>query len=308
MKILVTGASGFLGSFVTKALVDQGHELDIIRSKDHDLTSDTSLEDFAGKKYDKIYHLAVWTQAGDFCLRHPGEQWMINQKINTNALSFWQKHQPQAKFITIGTSCAFASDVALTEDNYLKGEPIESLYAYGMTKRMMLVGLQALHKQYGLEYLYVIPSTLYGANYYKTGKQMHFIFDLIRKILSGKHFGTEVVLWGDGHQKRELVHVEDFVSALLSLDTVASNEVFNIGMGREYSIREFANEICSIVDYDPSNIKYDETRYVGAKSKVLITDKIENALPEWKRRSLHDGLKDAITWFEQNALQNPANV
>ena len=83
--------------------------------------------------YDRIYHLAAWTQAGDFCLRHPGEQWLINQRLNTNVLEWWQRCQPQARMICMGTSCAYDPELPLAEEYYLDGVPIESLFTYAMT-------------------------------------------------------------------------------------------------------------------------------------------------------------------------------
>ena len=146
------------------------------------------LEAWNATPFEQIYHLAAWTQAGDFCLHHPGEQWIINQQINTNALAWWQA-QPQAKLIAIGTSCVFAPEVEPVEENYFAGMPIESLFTYAMTKRMLYAGMMALAKQYDLKYLCAAPSTLYGPGYHTDGRQMHFIFDLIRKILAGKRFG-----------------------------------------------------------------------------------------------------------------------
>src|SRR2546426_504216 len=136
MQVLVTGATGFLGTVLTRRLKADGHAVTALGSRDADLKQPHSLEPFAERPYDCIYHLAAWTQAGDFCLHHPGEQWVINQKINTNLLAWWHEHQPQAKMICMGTSCAYAPDQELVEENYMVGTPIESLYSYAMTKRM----------------------------------------------------------------------------------------------------------------------------------------------------------------------------
>ena len=95
MNLLVTGASGFLGQTLSSRLEAQGHTVQRLNSKNCDLTDARSLDRFNGK-YDQGYHLAAWTQAGDFCVYHPGEQWVINQQINTNVLAWWQLHQPQA--------------------------------------------------------------------------------------------------------------------------------------------------------------------------------------------------------------------
>lgn len=294
MKILITGATGFMGRFLCKAL--DHHEITPVSTKNCDLTDPASLEQFE-ERFDRIYHLAAWTQAGDFCLYHPGEQWLINQKINTNVLSYWQKFQPQAKLIAMGTSCSYAGNASLQEKNYLDGIPIESLYTYAMTKRMLLVGLRALHKQFGMNYLYIIPSTLYGPSYHTDGRQLHFIFDLIRKILAGKHESEPVELWGDGHQKRELIHVEDFIRALLFLSDTVSNQIVNVGSGQEHSIREFAQLICQTVNFPFEKIRFDLTKHVGARSKVLDVSLLKKLYPDFQPLPLPLGIEETVAWF-----------
>jgi GDP-L-fucose synthase len=300
MKILITGSSGFLGKFLYKKLNESNHEIFTTSSKKNDLTKENSLNEFNKIKFDQIFHLAAWTQAGDFCLFHPAEQWIINQKINTNVLTWWQKQQPQAKMIAMGTSCSYDPDLLHVEENYLRGKPIDSLFTYAMTKRMLLSGLIAMNKQYGLNYLYLIPSTLYGADYHLDGRLMHFIFDLIRKILKGKFLSEEVVLWGDGTQKRELVYVNDFVDIMIKLVEKHSNTLINIGSGNEYSIKDFAKMICKNVDYDEKKIIYDTTKYVGAKSKILVIDNLKKLLPNLQMTNLSTGLENTIKWFLNN--------
>src|SRR4249920_1624978 len=121
MKVLVTGATGYLGRNLVPALKSIGHQVIGLGSKECNLLQPESLHRFR-EPYDQIWHLAAWTQAGDFCLHHPGEQWVINQRINTNVLSWWQRQQPQAKLIAMGTSCAYPCDRELIEDNYLEGQ------------------------------------------------------------------------------------------------------------------------------------------------------------------------------------------
>lgn len=297
MKIFVTGGAGFLGQHLIRQLSTERHEVIAPTSSECDLRDFNNLSNFP-QKFDVIYHLAAYTQAGDWCLKHPGEQWIINQQINTNVLNWWFANQKQAKMVAMGTSCSYAPGQDLIETNYMSGEPIESLYTYAMTKRMLLQGLVALKKQYEMQYLYVVPSTLYGAGYHQDGRQMHFIFDLIRKILRGKEFGEEVILWGDGDQRREIVHVDDFLANLNSLLKSNKIEVYNLGSGEDYSIREFAILICSIVGYDFSKINFDTSRYVGAKSKVLNVSKAKEELGYFANRDLESGLRDVIDWFK----------
>jgi GDP-L-fucose synthase len=304
MKILITGAMGFVGTNLCSQLQAQGHEIVRLDSKNCDLTQTDSLLNFNDRNYDQIYHLAAWTQAGDFCLYHPGEQWIINQQMNTNILIWWHKYQPQAKFICMGTSCAYDPHLPLLEENYLTGIPISSLFSYAMTKRMLYAGLLALNQQYGLKYLCLVPSTLYGRGYHTDGRQMHFVFDLIRKIIRGKLYGEPVVLWGDGTQLRELVFVEDFAKITTQLAATIDNDLINIGAGKEYTIRHFAKLICREVDYDFNQIEFDTSRYVGARSKCLVVEKLKESLPNFKLTPLELGLAKTIEWFwlEQGKL------
>jgi GDP-L-fucose synthase len=296
MRVIVTGASGFLGSFLCSALERQGHDVTRPTSGECDLTRDGALDAVPGT-FDRIFHLAAWTQAGDFCLRHPGEQWVINQRINTNVLDWWRTRQPGAKLVCMGSSCAYDPALPLVEENYLAGQPIDSLFAYAMTKRMLYAGLVSLRRQFGLTFLCLVPSTLYGPGYHTDGRQMHFIFDLVRKILRGKLCGDPVVLWGDGHQRRELVYVDDFVEMALALADGVDNTLVNVGAGEDFPIRHFAQLICERVGYDAGRIRYDTDRYVGAASKCLAVNRLRRYLPDACLTPLETGLDRTIAWF-----------
>lgn len=300
MNILVTGASGFLGGSLCPLLRKQGHTVTELSSSICDLTQPGSLEPYNNERYDRIYHLAIWMQSGDFCLHHPGELWVINQKINTHVLGWWQRCQPQAKLIAIGTSCAYDPTYPLEERYYLAGKPIESLVSYGMSKRMLLTGLQAMHQQYGLNYLFPIPATLYGSGgFHADGKQLHFIFDLVKKIVRGKLYGEKVVLWGDGTQRRELLHADDFAETLTRLSDTHQNEVINVGEGRDHSIREFAEMICEHAGFPFSKIEFDTSRYVGARAKLISTGKLQETVPDFSPRPLKQGLGEMVDRFLQ---------
>ena len=299
MKILITGSTGFLGRFLVRNLKND-HQVFELSSKNTDLRNSSSLGFIEKEKFDLIYHLAAWTQAGDFCLYHTGDQWINNQLINSNILQYWKNSNPQAKLISIGTSCSYDPNLDLDESNYLYGNPIESLFTYAMTKRMLHIGKDSLAKQFNMKYLTVVPSTLYGPNYHQDGRQMHFIFDLIYKILLAKKKNVIPVLWGDGNQRRELVYVDDFVNKLIYLSENFENEIINIGSGIDYSIKEFASEICKIVDYDFNLIRFDKDKYVGAKSKMLRIDKLKKYITGNKDTSLKLGLKKTIEWMEKN--------
>lgn len=300
MKILITGATGFVGRALCERLKASGHDLVELNSKNCDLTRPESLTNHQHPLYDQIYHLAAWTQAGNFCINHPGEQWILNQLINTNVLTWWQRYQPQAKLISIGSSCAYAPDREMVEENYLQGRPIDSLLAYAMSKRMLYVGLLALHKQFNLEYLHIIPCTLYGPGYHTDGRQMHFIFDLIRKILRGKLYNEPVVLWGNGYQKREIMFIDDFVRIVIDLSTKLKNDLINIGVGEEFTIRDYAQIICEEVGFPFADIKYDLSAYIGTLTKCLNIQKLKKLIPDLKLMPLKLGIKKTVSWFQNH--------
>lgn len=305
MRILITGASGFLGTHLCRQLRSEGHDVTALSSKTCDLRVAQDLERLPHPAYDRIYHLAAWTQAGDFCLHHPGEQWVFNQQINTNVLAWWQARQPQAKMIAMASSCCYPEEGPLSEERFFDGTPTPSLFTYAMTKRMLYAGLRALQTQFGLSYLCLIPSTLYGPDYHLDGRQLHFIFDLIRKIVQASRGGPPPVLWGDGSQVRELVHVRDFVAITARLSDTATNELINIGSGQGRTIRWFAEKICEVVGYNPANIQYDTSKYVGARSKVLAVEKMRRLLPEYRLVPEEAGLKEVVAWLLTTPLATP---
>jgi len=307
LNIFVTGAGGFLGRHLCQALRAAGHRIVAPTSAQCDLRRRDSFAPWSGERFDRIYHLAAWTQAGDFCLQHPGEQWLRNQQLNTNILSWWAEEQRAAKLISIGTSCAYDPGLPLSEEHYLDGRPIESLFTYGMTKRMLWAGQDALCKQFGLRHLTLVPSTLYGPAYHADGRQLHFIFDLIRKIVSARRHNTTVELWGDGWQKRELIHMKDFVAAILYLSDHSENTLVNVGAGEEHAIRTFAQLICEHTGFDPAMITYDTTRYVGARSKCLRTARLRRLMPDFKPVHLSVGLPPVIDWVSEQLVFRSEN-
>jgi|TARA_B100000315_G_scaffold110430_1_gene101268 GDP-L-fucose synthase len=300
MNVIITGGSGFIGRALSAKLKKITHNVITLSSRDANLLDSNSLDVYNNIKFDKIYHLAAWTQAGDWCLYHSGDQWLLNQQINTTVLSWWKNFQSQAKLISIGTNFCYDENKALIETNYLKGNPRQDLYCYSMTKRMLLIGQMSLNKQYGFNYLTVIPPAVYGPGYRMDNeKQNHFIYDLILKILDHKYTGKEIVLWGDGNQKREIIYIDDLIKKILLLDEIVDNEVVNLGTGEDLTIKEFAAMICNIVGVRPEIIKYDETKFVGARNKLLDIDKLKKVIPNLDNVSLLKGITLTIEWVEK---------
>lgn len=285
MKILVTGATGFVGRHLVPTLREQGHEVHTVSSSDFRDIWDIS---YIGVDY--VIHLAVKTAAGGYCQKHPGEQYLANVNINSEMLNAWYTVYPKAKMVTFGSSCGYDKNVVKSEENYLQGEPEPGYEVYGTIKRNLLIGLKSLNKEYGSDYSYLIPSVFYGPEYDLHDR--HFIFDLIRKIINAKNGGPTVVLWGDGNQTRELIFIKDAVDIIIK-SMSWDKKVVNLSSGMEYSIKKYAQTICDIVDYDYNLIEWDLNAFVGSPSKKLIN----NHLQDYNFTSLEEGLKQTIEYY-----------
>jgi GDP-L-fucose synthase len=293
-KVLITGNTGFLGRFLVEEMQDD-YQLFFSNSTENNLL-ENDLSELEEVQLDFIFHCAVKTAAGGYCQQHPGEQFIINQKMNNNILEFWRKHQPQAKFVTFGSSCSYNDNVKKVEENYLVGTPETGYEVYGMIKRMLLVGLRAFEDEYNMKYSFFIPSTLYGENYDLHDR--HFIYDLIRKICVAKHKGEEpVVLWGTGDQRRELIYVRDAIKVILN-KVNDDDRVINLSTGIDFSIKDYARTICDIVGYDFNRITFDTTKFVGAKEKKIYNDKIQDQ----DFTDLKDGLKKTVDFYLENYM------
>jgi GDP-L-fucose synthase len=309
-KALLLGGTSFLGGHLAVSLRQHGWEVVSTGSRDFDLRAYIVSQKIKETKFSLIVLLSAWTQAGTFCDTHRGEQWLVNQAINTNALRYWHEHQPQAKLVAFGTSVSYDETLGFSEKTYLKGIPNDKYAAYAWSKRSLLIGLQSLAKQFGYKYLYLIPSTLVGPDYHLDGRQLHFIYDIIRKCLRSKLNNGDVILWGDGHQRRELVDVRDAAGWILELAETVSDRIVNLGAGKDYSIRELAEMVCKIIDLPTERLKFDETAFVGARAKVLDTNHLKTLVLHLRQTSIEDTLKSMIAWARDTNLAhyNPSAI
>jgi len=302
MKALLIGGSGFLGRHLAASLQQRGWEVVSTSSEDFDLRAYAVPQKLSETKFSLVVLLSAWTQAGTFCDTQRGEQWLVNQAINSNALRYWHEHQPQAKLVAFGTSVSYDETLGFREETYLQGIPHDKYAAYAWSKRSLLIGLQSLAKQFGYQYLYLVPSTLVGPDYHLDGRQLHFIYDIVRKCLRSQLDGGDVILWGDGHQRRELVDVRDAAEWILELAETVSGQIVNLGAGKDYSIRELAEMVCKILEMPSERLKFDETAFVGVRAKVLDTNHLNTLLPHRRQTSIEDTLKSMIAWARDTNL------
>ena len=298
VNVFVTGGHGFLGKHLVRKLIEMDLNVTAPKSSEVDLRNASNLGKYDKTTFDTIFHLAAWTQAGNFAAKYPGQQWINNQLINTNMLTWWRERNPKAYFISVGTSCSYSKDSSHEESQYLDGLPFEDLLTYGSTKRMLYIGQQSFEKEFKMKSLVAVPSTLYGTGYEVSNRQPHFIFDLIKKSLDFKYYGKPIVIWGNGSQRRELVYVNDFVDALVYLTQIRYSGLINIASGVEQEILYFLDIIKSVCGVDNAKVSFDLTAHVGVLSKQLNIDKLKRAMPEYKTSSFLRTLKETVSDIE----------
>ena len=305
-SVLVTGGTGFVGRHLTRRFEEAGAQVVSVGSRQVDLTSSEDTMRWArgwNPAPSAIFHLAVWAKPGAFALHHAAELFHINTMLNANILRAWHECAPRARFVGIGSSCAYPGHLArMAEEDFWNGEPHASVWAYAMTKRMLYAGQRAYAQQYGLDTVHVISTTLYGPGDHFDEASSHVVGALIDRFSTAHARGDrQVVVWGDGTQSREVVFIEDQIDGLLLAAERCHDALINIGTGTSHTVREIAETIARFCDYR-GEIVYDTSKFVGAREKVLNIDRAVSTLGWRPKTTLEGGLTRTTAWHREHIL------
>lgn len=171
---------------------------------------------------------------------------------------------------------------------------------YAIAKIAGIKMCQAYRKQYGCDYISVMPCNLYGINDNFHPTNSHVLPALMRRIHEAKlNSQSEVVCWGDGSARREFMNVDDVADAAIFLmNTYSSDQIINIGTGIDHTIKECVELLTSIIDYK-GKIIWDTTKPNGTPKRLLDITKIHEL--GWKSKTnLKDGLIEMYDWFKKN--------
>ncbi|MEC7242090.1 MAG: GDP-L-fucose synthase [Myxococcota bacterium] len=299
-RILVTGGSGFLGSFVVELLEQAGAVVHVPRSNDFDLCEAAQAEALVQKiQPQMVVHCAVDGGGIGYMRSHPGRIVHRNLLMNTHLLH--AAYQSQAEvFLGVSSVCAYPRDaqMPLREDALFAGYPEPSNAGYGLTKRMMMEMGRAYAQEYGFQALFPMPVNLYGPRDDFSEERSHVVPALIRRFIEAEAQGREeVVVWGSGRATRELLYVEDCAEAIVAmLQRGEGVEPVNIGTGVETSIRELAEAVARACGYS-GRLVFDASKPEGQPRKCLDTSRARRLL-EWKAQvDLEEGLKRTVSWF-----------
>ena len=180
-------------------------------------------------------------------------------------------------------------------------EPTNETYAVAKIAGLKLC--QAYHREYGANFISVMPCNLYGPNESFDLETSHVLAALLRKAHEAKlKRARELVVWGTGTPRREFLHVDDCASAcLFLLEKYDSPEIINVGSGEDVSIRELAELICDVVGFN-GELAWDKTKPDGTPRKLLDVSKLRSL--GWKPSiSLRDGIAQTYDWFLNNVAK-----
>jgi GDP-L-fucose synthase len=300
-RIYVAGHTGMVGSALCRRLVKDGSIL-LQPSTRVDLRDQNATRDlFNDLKPDFVY-LAAARVGGIFANNsRPAEFIYDNLMIQANVM-----HSAYVtgvkKLLFLGSSCIYpkACSQPIEEDYLLSGclEPTNQPYA--VAKIAGLIMAEAYNRQYGTNFIAVIPTNLYGPHDNFDLDNTHVIPALLRNTHEAKISGQGFVgIWGTGSPKREFLHVDDLADACVFLmHNYNSSEIVNIGTGEEISIRELAVLVKEIVGYE-GELRYNTDMPDGTPRKLLNVGRL-TALG-WKSSiSLKEGLSSVYDWFLKN--------
>lgn len=305
-KIYVAGHRGMVGSALVRALKKQGYNNIIVRThKELDLCRQEDVEKFFVEEKPEYVFLAAAKVGGIMANSKALADFMYdNMILEMNVIhSAWKNGCKKLQFL--GSSCIYPrmAPQPITEDCLLTGALEKTNEAYALAKISGLKYCEFLNKQYGTDYISVMPTNLYGPNDNYHPEHSHVLPAFIRRFHEAKENNLpEVVCWGDGSPLREFLYVDDLADLCVFLmNNYSGNETVNAGTGKEITIKKLAELVAKVVGYTGSII-WDDTKPNGTPRKLLDISK-SKALG-WKYKvELEDGIKLAYNDFLNNNMR-----
>lgn len=305
-KIYVAGHRGMVGSAIVRALKNQGYTNIITRtSKELDLRRQIDVEEFFVKEKPDYVFLAAAKVGGILANNEAPADFMYdNMILEMNVIHEAYKNKVK-KLMFLGSSCIYPrmAPQPMKEDCLLTSELEKTNEAYALAKISGLKYCEYLNRQYGTDFISVMPTNLYGPNDNYHPEHSHVLPALIRRFHEAKENNlNEVVIWGTGTPLREFLYVDDLADACVYLmNTYYGNETVNLGTGKELSIKELAELVKKVVGFK-GNITFDTTKPDGTPRKLLDVSKLEKL--GWKYKTeLEDGIKLAYEDFLNNDMR-----
>ena len=296
-----------VGSAIVRELQRQGYTNIITRThKELDLCRQEQVEKFFAEEKPEYVFLAA-AKVGGIIANHTAladfmyENMMLEMNVINAA---WRNGCKKLEFL--GSSCIYPrlAPQPMKESCLLTSELEPTNEAYALAKISGLKYCEYLNRQYGTDFISVMPTNLYGPNDNYHPTHSHVLPALIRRFHEAKESGaSEVVCWGDGTPMREFLYVDDLANLCVFLmNNYSSNETVNAGTGKEITIKDLTVLVAKTVGYT-GEIKWDTTKPNGTPRKLLDVSK--SAALGWKYRT---ELEEGIHLSYEDFLNNPTRA
>ena len=305
-KIYVAGHRGMVGSAIVRELQRQGYSNIVTRThRELDLTRQDQVEAFfAAEKPDYVF-LAAAKVGGIVANQSALADFMYeNMILEMNVIhSAWKNGCKKLEFL--GSSCIYPrlAPQPMPENCLLTGSLEQTNEAYALAKISGLKYCEYLNRQYGTDFISVMPTNLYGPNDNYHPEHSHVLPALIRRFHEAAAAGLqEVTCWGDGSPLREFLYVDDLANLCVFLmNNYSGNETVNAGTGKEVTIKQLTEIVARVVGYKGA-IKWDTSRPNGTPRKLLDVSKA--AALGWSYKvELEDGIRLAYQDFLSNPMR-----
>lgn len=293
-RIYVAGHNGMVGSAIVNQLKQNGYYNILVKNRSElDLTRQEQVEDFFWKEKIEYVFLAAAKVGGIMANNScPADFMYENMMLEMNVIRSAYEYKVK-KLLFLGSSCIYPrmAPQPIKEEYLLTGELEPTNEAYALAKISGMKYCEYLNKQYGTNFISVMPTNLYGPkdNYHPTNS--HVMPAMIHKMhLAKMNKSDEVVIWGTGKPLREFLYSEDLADACIYLmNHYSESETVNIGTGKEICIKDLAKLVREIIGYE-GRLVFDTTKPDGTPRKLLDIGKLEQL--GWKYKTqIRDGIR-----------------
>lgn len=301
-NVWVPGSNGMVAKCLISKLKKKKINYKATTRKNLDLTNYKKVDKFLQKNnFDTIIMCAAKVGGIYANDNYSADFIRENLLIQINTIELARSHKIK-KLVFLGSSCIYPRNAKqpILEDYLLGGKLEKTNESYAIAKIAGIKMIQAYRKQYGCDFISLMPTNLYGENDNFHSYNSHVVPALIKKIYYAKiNNKKSLMLWGTGSPKRDLLYVDDLADALIMLTKYYSDfEPVNIGSNNEITISKLSKKISKILNYR-GKIIFDPKFPNGTMRKVLSIKKIKKY--GWKpKTSLDQGLKQTIKWFLKN--------
>lgn len=305
-KIYVGGHRGMVGSAIVRELKRQGYTNIVIRThRELDLTDQLSVDRFFAKEQPEYVFLAAAKVGGIIANSSALADFMYeNMMLEMNVIhAAWRNRCKKLEFL--GSSCIYPrlAPQPIPESCLLTSALEPTNEAYALAKISGLKYCEYLNRQYGTDYISVMPTNLYGPNDNYHPTHSHVLPALIRRFHEAKRSGARsVTCWGDGTPLREFLYVDDLANLCVFLmNSYSGNETVNAGTGKEVTIKELTELVANVVGYE-GTIEWDTTKPNGTPRKLLDISKA-TALGWTYKTELEEGIRLSYEDFRNNPMR-----